>query len=92
MATPISALQRNAAAVIRRVVASGVSEEITDHGRVVAVLAPPPALQGLEKLRAEGHVTPATGGFTERLRLLEDLPGVEGLRAALDEQRDEREL
>ncbi|MBV8195365.1 MAG: type II toxin-antitoxin system prevent-host-death family antitoxin [Candidatus Dormibacteraeota bacterium] len=90
MSTPISALQRNAAAVVRRVAASGRSEEITDRGRVIAVLAPPPALIGLEKLIAEGAARPPRRrrDIRELLDEIERLQPPAGLMEALEEQRD----
>ena len=88
MSTSISALQRNAAAVIRRVSASGLVEEITDRGRVVAVLGPPPAVTGLERLRQQGAVIePKPGGLAEILNSLDSLPAAD-LMGALEEQRD----
>ena len=88
MPTPISALQRNAAGVVRKVVASGVAEEITDRGRVVAILAPPPAAEGLARLRQSGAVRPPEpGGIAEVVDALDDLPAL-NLARALAEQRD----
>ena len=88
MPIPISALQRNAAAAVRRVAASGIAEEITDRGRVVAVLAPPPTAGGLERLRAAGAVRPADpGGLGEVLDALDEIK-VPGLMKALREQRE----
>lgn len=89
MATPISALQRNAAGVVRKVVASGVAEEITDRGRVVAVLSPPPSRLGLERLRELGATRPADPSARgEALALMADLPAL-GLSQSLAEQRDD---
>jgi antitoxin (DNA-binding transcriptional repressor) of toxin-antitoxin stability system len=88
MSTPISALQRNASLVVRRVAASGVAEEITDRGRVVAILAPPPRTEGLERLRQAGAVRPAKPGqLYEVIKELGTLPEI-GLMDALQEQRD----
>jgi antitoxin (DNA-binding transcriptional repressor) of toxin-antitoxin stability system len=88
MPTPISALQRNAADVVRRVAASGVAEEITDRGRVVAILAPPPLAKGLARLRQAGAVRAAEpGGIAEVVEAMTDLPSV-NLTKALAEQRD----
>ena len=88
MSTPISALQRNASLVVRRVAASGVAEEITDRGRVVAILAPPPRAEGLERLRQAGLVRPAKPGqLYEVIKELGTLPEI-GLMDALQEQRD----
>lgn len=88
MATPISALQRNAALVVRRVAASGVAEEITDRGRVVAILAPPPRTEGLERLRQAGAVRPGKPGrLYDVIKAAGRLPEI-GLPEALKEQRD----
>ncbi len=88
MSIPISALQRNAAEVVRRVAASGVAEEITDRGRVVGLLAPPLVGGGLDRLREAGAIRPAQrGGLAEVLGDLADLPAI-GLTRALEEQRD----
>jgi len=89
VAIPISALQRNAAEVVRRVAASGAAQEITDRGRVVAVLSPVPAQDGLERLRAMGLTRPATqGALAQALSELDELPSL-ALEAALAEQRDD---
>ncbi len=88
MLIPISALQRNAAAVVRRVVASGVAAEITDRGRVVAILSPPPQASGLEWLRRLGMTRPAEpGALAKVLARTGALPAL-GLVQALAEQRD----
>ncbi len=88
MTIPVSALQRNAASVVRQVAASGIAEEITDRGRVVAVLGPPPVAEGLEWLRLSGAVrTAEAGGIAEVLELAGDLPSI-ALATALQEQRD----
>lgn len=88
MATPISALQRNAARIVRKIAASGVAEEITDRGRVVAILSPPATAHGLDRLREVGATRPADPtALREVLALLPDLPAL-GLAAALAEQRD----
>jgi antitoxin (DNA-binding transcriptional repressor) of toxin-antitoxin stability system len=88
MAIPVSALQRNAAAVVRRVAASGVAEEITDRGRVVAVIGPPTTARGYHRLVEAGAVRPAEGGgVLELFDELDQLPGL-ALGEALEEQRD----
>lgn len=88
MATSISALQRNASAVVRRVVSSGESEEITDRGRVVAVLSPPQRSSGLQRLRDSGVVRAAIpAAMSEALASSEDLPDLD-IAGALVEQRD----
>lgn len=88
MSTPISALQRNAAEVVRRVSASGVAEEITDRGRVVAVLGPAPRATGLDRLRQAGMTRPADRALLmEALDRAEAAPRVD-LPGALAEQRE----
>lgn len=88
MTVPISALQRNAALVVRRVAASGVAEEITDRGRVVAILAPPSRTEGLERLRQAGAVRPAKPGrLFDVIEAAGDVPDIR-LMDALTEQRD----
>ncbi len=88
MAIPISALQRNAAEVVRRIAASNVSEEITDRGRVVAVLSPPSQAIGIDRLRKAGVTHAAVpGALVEVVTSGEALPHV-GLTDALVELRD----
>jgi antitoxin (DNA-binding transcriptional repressor) of toxin-antitoxin stability system len=88
MATPISALQRNAASVVRKVTASGVAEEITDRGRVVAVLTPPPVVDGLQRLRQAGVTRAADSRLLhEALAQVGSIPPLD-LAGALAEQRD----
>lgn len=68
--------------------ASGTPEEITDRGRVVAILAPPPESSGLQRLREAGATRPAVhGAVADALKATDDLPEV-GLSEALAEQRD----
>lgn len=59
-------LRQRASELLRRVEA-GETIEVTDRGRPVAVLAPLPEGEPLERLRASGEVIPATAD-------LEDLP------------------
>ncbi len=90
MSIPITALQRNAAEVVRRVAASNVAEEITDRGRVVAVLSPPPRATGIERLRQAGTTRSAVPGALSMAiasTSTEELPSV-GLVDALVGQRD----
>lgn len=88
MLLPISALQRNAAAVIRKMAASGVSVEITDRGRVVAILSPPPHASGLDRLRRIGVTRPGDPAEVAKvLARVDALPAL-GLVDALAEQRD----
>jgi len=53
-------LRQRASELLRRVEA-GETVEVTDHGRPVALLTPVPEAGPLERLRAAGEVTPATG-------------------------------
>lgn len=59
-------LRQRASELLRRVEA-GETIEVTDRGRPVAVLAPLPEAEPLERLRAAGDVVPAA-------RDLNDLP------------------
>ncbi len=62
----IRALRQTASAVLRHV-ERGVTFEVTDRGRPVALLTPLPDVSPLEQLRAAGDVSRALG-------TLEDLP------------------
>lgn len=74
--------------MVRRVTASGVAEDITDRGRVVAVLGPPPRATGLERLREAGVTRPADPRLLlEGLSEARAAPSLK-LGAALAEQRD----
>jgi prevent-host-death family protein len=66
---PIRQLQQHASAVIRRV-RHGETVGITDRGRLVAVLSPPPPLEGAAALIAAGRVRPGSPSISE---VLEDL-------------------
>ena len=57
-------LRQRASELLRRVEA-GETIEVTDRGRPVAILAPLPAGESLERLRASGEVIPATGDLEE---------------------------
>ena len=67
-------LRQRASELLRRVEA-GETIEVTDRGRPVAVLAPLPAGDPLERLRASGEVIPATGDLEE---LPEPIPREDG--------------
>jgi len=56
---------RQRASELLRIVEQGESIEITNHGRVVAVLAPPAEQTPWERLVAMGDVTLATGRIAE---------------------------
>lgn len=70
-------LRQRASELLRRV-ASGETIEVTDRGHPVAVLAPLPDGGPLERLRAAGDVTPATGTLAD---LPAPLPLPEGQEA-----------
>ena len=83
-------LRQRASELLRRV-ATGETIEITDRGRPVAVLAPPPDGSALDRLRAAGEVHRATGDLSDLPEPLRLGPAVEVSSAALARlRRDER--
>jgi prevent-host-death family protein len=70
-------LRQRASELLRRV-EQGETIEVTDRGRPVAILAPPPEGSPLGRLRARGEIDPASGS-------VDDLPAplVPGSRAEL---------
>jgi prevent-host-death family protein len=60
----IRELRQRASELLRRVEA-GETIEVTDRGRPVAVLAPLPEAEPLERLRAAGEVLSATGTLND---------------------------
>jgi prevent-host-death family protein len=72
---------RNRSSEILREVASGATFEITNHGKVVAVLSPPPASRNL-RIR----VARIRGGFAE----LPLVSRAESVQDALDDLRGDR--
>ena len=61
----IRELRQNLSVYVERV-KSGETLEVTEHGRPVAVLAPlPETTSSLERLVAEGRVTPAEEGLSD---------------------------
>ena len=74
---------RNSSSEVLRSVASGETIEVTNHGRVVAVLAPPTA----DPLAGIGHRAPLAGGsFSDIARAQVGDP----VEDALDGLRSER--
>jgi prevent-host-death family protein len=69
-------LRQRASELLRRV-ERGETIEVTDRGRPVAVLVPPPAGGPLERLRALGELEPAQG-------TLDDLPAPLVLASGID--------
>jgi prevent-host-death family protein len=88
--TGIRELRQRASELLRRVEA-GETIEITDRGRPVAILAPLPNQGPIERLRATGHLEPATADLDD---LAEPLPlgsGQEPPSMVLERlRRDER--
>lgn len=84
----IRQLRQNLSVYLRRVM-RGERLEVTDRGRVVAMLVPvPPAASALERMVAAGRATPAAGS-------LADLPPLKGrpstrVSEALEELRSDR--
>jgi prevent-host-death family protein len=82
-------LRQHAGRYLERVKA-GETIELTERGRLVAVLAPPtPAMTALDRLIAEGKVVPATAPFRLPKRVPAK-PGQPSLSQILDELREER--
>lgn len=69
-------LRQRASELLRRV-EQGEVIEVTDRGRLVAVLAPPPGGSPLERLRALGDVEPAKGSLATLPDPIVLPPGVE---------------
>jgi prevent-host-death family protein len=65
-AVGVRELRQRASELLRRV-ERGETIEVTDRGRRVAILSPPPEGNPLERMRALGEIEPAKGG-------LDDLP------------------
>jgi prevent-host-death family protein len=83
-------LRQRASELLRRV-AGGETIEITDRGRPVALLAPLPDGNALDRLRAAGDLQPATGDVDDLPEPLPLAPGVEAPSAVLSRlRRDER--
>lgn len=69
-------LRQRASELLRRV-EHGETIEVTDRGRPVAVLSPPPAGGPLDRLRALGEIDPATGDLDDLPEPLVLAPGIE---------------
>lgn len=79
-------LRQNASKYLRRV-AAGESLTITDRGRPVAVLNPPPRSESLyEELVASGELIPAKRPFRE-VALSDPLPVKPGFSASAELER-----
>ncbi|RPI48427.1 MAG: type II toxin-antitoxin system prevent-host-death family antitoxin [Acidobacteria bacterium] len=69
-------LRQRASELLRRV-EQGETIEVTDRGRRVAILSPPPEGNPLERLRALGDVEPAKGDLDDLPEPLVLAPGIE---------------
>ena len=69
-------LRQRASELLRRV-ERGETIEVTDRGRRVAILSPPPEGSPLDRLRAVGYVEPAKGDIDELPDPLDLGPGTE---------------
>jgi len=86
----IRELRRRASAVLREV-ESGVTFEVTDRGRPVAVLSPMADKNPLDRLRAAGDVSTPTGTLDDLRPPLPLAPGLTPPSIALARLRaDER--
>ena len=83
-------LRQNLSVYLRRV-ESGETLDVTEHGRLVARLAPAPETSTLDRLIAEGRATPArrpVGSLPEPIELAPGVPGPsEVLRRMREEER-----
>jgi prevent-host-death family protein len=83
-------LRQRASELLRRV-EQGETIEVTDRGRPVALLSPPPDGSRLDRLRALGEVDSASGDLDDLPRPLVLPSGIERPSAALARlRRDER--
>ncbi|MEP6592162.1 MAG: type II toxin-antitoxin system prevent-host-death family antitoxin [Acidobacteriota bacterium] len=69
-------LRQRASELLRRV-ERGETIEVTDRGRRIAILSPPPQGSPLERLRALGDVDAATGDLDDLPEPLVLAPGIE---------------
>ena len=82
---------RQRASELLRLVEQGETIEITNHSRVVAVLAPPPALSPWGRMVAAGDITFSSGSIDELPEPLQPDPNRELPSARLARLRaDER--
>jgi prevent-host-death family protein len=83
-------LRQRASELLRRVEA-GETIEVTDRGRPVALLAPMPDGEPLDRLRAAGEAIPAAGSLDDLPPPLALPPGREAPSVVLSRlRRDER--
>lgn len=85
-----SSMTEASSELLRRV-ADGETIQITDRGRPVALLAPLPEAEPLERMRATGEIVPGESDLTDLPEPLEPEPGTELPSAVLARlRRDER--
>jgi len=83
-------LRQRASELLRRI-ERGETIEVTDRGRPVAILSPPPEGNPLDRLRALGEIDPATGDLDDLPQPLVLAPGIERPSSVLSRlRRDER--
>lgn len=78
-------LRQNASVYLHRV-AAGESITVTERGKPVAVLNPPPEGDSLEQMIANGEILPPERPFGETL-LAPPIPGKPGFSASTELQR-----
>jgi prevent-host-death family protein len=79
-------LRQRASELLRRV-EQGETIEVTDRGRRVAILSPPPEGDPLDRLRALGDLEPAKGDLDDLPQPLVLAPGLERPSAVLGRLR-----
>jgi len=72
----IRELRQRASEVLRRI-EQGETIEVTDRGRRVAILSPPPEGNPLDRMRALGEIEPAKGDLDDLPEPLVLAPGAE---------------
>jgi prevent-host-death family protein len=83
-------LRQRASELLRRV-ERGETIEVTDRGRPVALLSPPPEGSPLDRLRALGEIDPATDDLDDLPEPIVLAPGIETPSEALRRlRRNER--
>lgn len=83
-------LRKRASELLRRV-AAGETIEVTDRGRPVSVLAPPPQGSPVQRLRASGELLPSSGSIDDLPEPVRLEPGQELASEVLARlRRDER--
>jgi prevent-host-death family protein len=86
-------LRQNLSVYLRRV-EKGETLDVTEHGRLVARLAPAPAPETsrLDTLIAEGRARPASRSIDALPEPIEPPPGAQSISDALRQMREEERL